>query len=361
MPSLPFLFSFLFLAALQGQLWSQNLAAYLAAAHANSPVLQENQNLAAIAGLEMDKAKAVFKMPEISTTGNFLYAPVVEGAGYDAAITNGAWYSAQLNVNQAFFTRPQVEAQVKNSLVGQEIYRQNSALSQQAGEKVGSGQLLFTLETKEHRAINAGPDLKKSDLARMGVVSVHAPAGGVLLTLEQRQGDFVSEGSTLCTIARSDKIGFRLSVPYEFNNFVNPGTACTIELPDKTRLPGRVSENLNTAAITSQTQTFLVKPLRPVAVPEGLNVTVIVQTEAARQAVVLPKSAILTNETMDEFWVMRLVNDSTAVKVPVTLGLTAGEAVQVTSPAFSPKDRILTEGNYGLEDTALVKIKPRIE
>jgi len=228
---------------------------------------------------------------------------------------------------------------------------------QEAGEKVSSGQILFTLETKEHRAINASEELKNTDLAKMGVVSVHAPANGAILTLGQRRGDFVSEGSTLCTIARSDKIGFRMSVPYEFNNYVKIGTACTIELPDRTRLPGRVVENLNTAAITSQTQTFLVKPLKPVAVPEGLNVAITVQTEGSAKAVVLPKSAILANETMDEFWVMQLVNDSTAVKVPVTLGLKTGESVQVKTPIFSNEDRILMEGNYGLGDTALVKVQ----
>ena len=232
---------------------------------------------------------------------------------------------------------------------------------QEAGEKVGSGQTLFILETKEHRAINANDDLKKSDLAKMGVVSVHAPASGVILSLDQRQGDFVSEGSTLCTIARSDKIGFRLSVPFEYNQFVKTGVNVTIELPDKTRLPARVAENLNTATITSQTQTFMVKPLKSVALPEGLNALVIVQMEGASRAAVLPKTAILTNETMDEFWVMQLINDSTAVKVPVTLGLTTGEEVEVKTPSFSTTDRILTEGNYGLEDTALVKVKLREE
>lgn len=229
----------------------------------------------------------------------------------------------------------------------------------EVGEKVVNGQTLFTLETREHRAINSDAELRKSDLAKMGVVSVHAPAGGVILSLDQRQGEFVAEGATLCTIALSDKIGFRLSVPYEFNQFVKIGTNCTIELPDKTRIPGRITENLNTATITSQTQTFLVKPLKPVALPEGLNVSIIVQTEGSAKATVLPKSAILSNETMDEFWVMKLLDDSTAVKVPVTLGLTAGETVQVKSPVFSAEDRILTEGNYGLEDTALVKIKSR--
>ncbi|HMQ62251.1 MAG TPA: HlyD family efflux transporter periplasmic adaptor subunit [Flavilitoribacter sp.] len=229
------------------------------------------------------------------------------------------------------------------------------------GEIVGAGQLLYTLETREHRAINADEELKRTDLAGMGILNVNAPAGGVVLTLEQRRGDFVSEGSTLCTIARSDRIGFRLSVPYEFNRYVTTGTGCTVELPDGVQFPARVAERLSTAVITSQTQTYLVKPLKPVALPEGLNVMIIIPTNGAERAAVLPKSAVLANETMDEFWVMQLINDSTAVKIPVTLGLTTGESVQIQTPAFSPGDRILFEGNYGLGDTALVKIKLRKE
>ncbi|MCB9282694.1 MAG: HlyD family efflux transporter periplasmic adaptor subunit [Lewinellaceae bacterium] len=229
----------------------------------------------------------------------------------------------------------------------------------EVGESVKKGQELYLIETREHRAINADEALKNTDLAEMGIVRVYAPADGALLTLDQRQGDFVGEGATLCTMARSDKVGFRLSLPYEFNRYVQPGTDCIIELPDQTRLPGRVAENLSTTSVTSQTQTFLVKPLKPTLTPEGLNVMVIVQTQQYKQAVLLPKPAILANETMDAFWVMQLVNDSTAVKIPVTLGLTTGEEVQVTHPAFSAEDRILIEGNYGLEDTAFVRIGNR--
>ncbi|MCB0585756.1 MAG: hypothetical protein KDD06_10600, partial [Phaeodactylibacter sp.] len=158
-----------------------------------------------------------------------------------------------------------------------------------------------------------------------------------------------------------DKTGFRLSVPFEYSNFVNIGARCTIELPDKSRLPARVTENLSTTNATSQTLAFLVKPLKPLMLPEGLAVMVIFQTRSAGQAAILPRSAILANETMDEFWVMQLVNDSTAVKVPVALGMASGDSVQVVRPAFPPSALILTEGNYGLEDTALVKIKSQVE
>jgi uncharacterized NAD(P)/FAD-binding protein YdhS len=68
----------------------------------------------------------------------------------------------------------------------------------------------------------------------------------------------------------------------------------------------------------------------------------------------LPKSSVLSDETQSNYWVMKLINDSTAVKVPITKGIETGDTVQIISPRFSPTDKILSGGNYGLSDTASV-------
>jgi uncharacterized NAD(P)/FAD-binding protein YdhS len=70
----------------------------------------------------------------------------------------------------------------------------------------------------------------------------------------------------------------------------------------------------------------------------------------------LPKSALLTDETQSEFWVMKMIDSSTAVKVPITQGIETGDKVEILSPPFSPNDKIVVTGNYGLPDTAKVKI-----
>ncbi|HAL81083.1 MAG TPA: RND transporter, partial [Mucilaginibacter sp.] len=70
----------------------------------------------------------------------------------------------------------------------------------------------------------------------------------------------------------------------------------------------------------------------------------------------LPKSAILANETQTAFWVMKLLNDTTAIKVPVKEGIQSGDRVEILSPKFSSQDKIVVTGNYGLTDTAKVKI-----
>ena len=128
---------------------AQTLQAYLDSAGINNPVVLENRNLSAIAELEAAKIKAQYRWPEISTTANFLYAPVVRDFGYDNSITNGALYSAQVNANMPLFTGPQMEAQVKNSLLNQQVYRQNTVLSQHDLTRQVTEQYILTWQNLE--------------------------------------------------------------------------------------------------------------------------------------------------------------------------------------------------------------------
>ena len=70
----------------------------------------------------------------------------------------------------------------------------------------------------------------------------------------------------------------------------------------------------------------------------------------------MPKAAVLTDETQSEFWVMKLINDSTAVKTLVKKGIESGYRIEILSPLFSPQEKVLITGNYGLPDTAKVQI-----
>ena len=56
------------------------------------------------------------------------------------------------------------------------------------------------------------------------------------------------------------------------------------------------------------------------------------------------------------FGVMKLVNDSIAIKVPVKKGIESSEKIEILEPVFSSSDRIIISGNYGLADTAKVNI-----
>lgn len=225
------------------------------------------------------------------------------------------------------------------------------------GAQVRAGQPLYQLETKERRAL--GRLAISGDTAIIGLVTVRASSGGVISTFDKQQtGDYVLEGTQLCTIAENSALAVQVNVPYEYEALARPGRTCRVRLPDGRALTATFTTPLTTVNALAQTQSVLARITRPIPLPENLTVQVDVTSQANAQAQLLPKAAVLSDEMLQHFWVMRLLNDSTAIKVPVQLGERTTTTVEVRSPHFGIGDRIVTEGNYGLPDTARVLVTP---
>jgi multidrug efflux pump subunit AcrA (membrane-fusion protein) len=245
---------------------------------------------------------------------------------------------------------------LRKNLVTAPIPAYLTAVHIRLGERVSKGQLLFELQTREARALGDELVVGDSTVRALGRIRVIAPSDGIVTTLDRQMGDYALEGSALCTLAESSDLVFQVNTPFEVHDAVKPGTECTIRLPDGTTVEGRVATELIAMDRLSQTQAYVVKPLRSVVLPEGLLVRVAVVVERHADAQVLPRSAVLADELLEREWVMQLLNDSLAVQVPVRIGLRTDSLVEVVDPAFAPDDRILVEGNYGLPDSALVRI-----
>ncbi len=225
------------------------------------------------------------------------------------------------------------------------------------GDPVKEGQVLYQLETKERRALGSQAVMPDSASTSFGKITVKAPASGIISTLDKQQiGDYVLEGGQLCTIAESSALSFAVNVPFEFKKFAIAGKKCSLVFPDNSIHSATFTTPLTSMNALAQTQTILAKSDNAVFLPENLIVKVLVSknTEAPQQ--ILPKACVLSDEMLENFWVMQLINDSTAVKIPVTLGSRNRESVEVTSPAFKQEAKFLLSGNYGLPDTAFVKV-----
>ena len=225
------------------------------------------------------------------------------------------------------------------------------------GDPVRQGQVLYLLETKERRALGSQAVVPDSSALSFGKITIKAPASGIISTLDKQQiGDYVLEGGQLCTIAESNALAFAVNVPFEFTPFAKAGMKCTLVLPDESRHPATFTTPLTTMNSLAQTQTTLAKASESLFLPENLIVKVVVNKSAEAKQQVLPKACVLTDEMMEKFWVMKLMNDSTAVKVPVTPGVRNLDLVEIIEPKFKPDDKFLISGNYGLPDTALVNV-----
>ncbi len=225
------------------------------------------------------------------------------------------------------------------------------------GQLVRAGQTVFTMQTKESRTLHLDKLTGDPRLKFSGIIQIKSGRAGILATVDKLAGDYVQDGEQLGLTYDKSRFGFILDVPVTQLRYVRTGQSCRIVLPDGRVLAGRVAEVLPTADAGIQTQRYTVRPVGPVPdLPENLAVQVELDRTAPHRAATLPRGAVLTNETQTEFWVMRLLNDSTAVKVPVTVGTQAQDHIEIKTPAFGPRDRILLSGNYGLDDTAAVQV-----
>ena len=225
------------------------------------------------------------------------------------------------------------------------------------GDKVIKGQVLYELQTKESKALGKQSFNIDTSITNIGIIKIYAPASGIISTFDKQQtGDYVLEGTQLCTIAESNDLAFQINVPYEFTQFTKVGTHCTITLPDNSVHAAIITTPLSAMNSLAQTQTILAKCKESLFLPENLIVKIQVIKNMKGNKQIVAKPCVLSDEMMQEFWVMKLINDSTAVKVPVIIGNKNDKEIEINSPQFNSNDRIIINGNYGLTDTALVKI-----
>lgn len=225
------------------------------------------------------------------------------------------------------------------------------------GDYVNRGQVLFVLKTKEAEAIGNAVNELNPNFKFSGVNVIKAGASGYVTQINRQAGDYVQDGEQLAAINDAKSFVFVMNVPYQYKDDVTVGKQVEITLPDNERLLGTVQSSLPMVDSASQTQSVSVRVNAPHSIPVNLVAKVKIVKVSKAATASLNKNAVLTDETQANFWVMKMINDSTAVKVPVIKGIETGDKVEILSPDFSPQDKILISGNYGLADTALVIVQ----
>ena len=223
------------------------------------------------------------------------------------------------------------------------------------GDVVQAGRVLYILKTKEAEALGSIAQ-KDSTLHFKGEMIIKAPSSGIITELNKSANDYVADGEQLCAIAQQNSFVFELSVPFEQNKFVHVGQKCDLLLPDNTVVSGNIISKLASVDAVSQTENYVIKPSTNRYLPENLVATVQITINGKLHTQVVDKNCVLTDETVEKFWVMKLINDSTAVKIPIIKGISTDTKVEILSPTFSKEYRLVDTGNYGLPDTAYVKI-----
>lgn len=217
----------------------------------------------------------------------------------------------------------------------------------QPGARVKLGQTLCRMESKEQHALG---------YAERPLILLKAERDGIVLDVLRQAGDYAAEGTTLFTIAETGSLAFEINVPYELRQYARNGSKCILELPDGSRLRATVSAPLATMNVAAQSERVIARAKAPF-LPEGMNVKAIFSSgRSAGKTLLIQKSAVQSNETLTEHWVMKLSGNGTAVKVPVETGNANATHIEIKSTDLSPHDRIVLTGGYGLENGARVAV-----
>jgi multidrug efflux pump subunit AcrA (membrane-fusion protein) len=256
--------------------------------------------------------------------------------------------SILLNATSRFLLKTSVKSEVNGYLRKVNI---------QLGQKVSQGEEIFEIRSKESEHL--GNTISKLDTSFhfSGLVHIKSPAPGYVTSLAYQAGDYVQDNEVLATISDLGSLVFLLELPYELTPWLAENKTVDLTLPDGKKYRGTINSSMPEVDPVSQTQSYVIRVPGISSIPENLAATVRFKKTSRSKAVILPKSAILSDETQSDFWIMKLVDSSTAVKVPVTVGLVTSGQAEILEPVLEASDQVLVTGNYGLPDTARVIIE----
>ena len=245
------------------------------------------------------------------------------------------------------------------------------------GDPVTAGQVVGTMVSRNSAAARTGaramleaartPE-ESSDarravaLAAQGLVEapLRAPENGVVVTHAAGEGDLVSEGDSIVTIAVAGSVVFVAQIVQSDLPRVRPGQAATIALAARAQplrgvvhaiLPAASSENLSASVSLDFTGGNA-----PVEV--GLFGTARIAVGVRPNAIAVPAAALLRDDVYGTSRVALAGEDGIAHWVEVTPGLAADGRFEITAPRLAVHSRVIVSGQVGLPEGAHVRIEP---
>jgi multidrug efflux pump subunit AcrA (membrane-fusion protein) len=256
----------------------------------------------------------------------------------------------ELNANSQYQVKGIIRANVSGYV---------TSLPWNTGDRINAGSIFAEIKTKEQSALN-NIDIKDKSLQQFQTaIKINVGVSGIVNTVNYSQGDFVNEGDILGEVVQPTSLVLMINVPYEYHEFAGVGKSCTVILPDGKLIPSIISEAMPTVDANSQTQPFLIHPSSGVQLPDGMNLIVHIPLKEVKNVLSVPRGAVQSDETQENFWVMKVINNSMAVKVPVVIGLQNDSIIEIKSGNITQHDMIVVNGSYGMPDSSSIVISKK--
>lgn len=193
-------------------------------------------------------------------------------------------------------------------------------------------------------------NLKKN----IGDCTVTAPISGVIATRGVERGGFASQASPAYTIMDLSTVKVEVGVSEQVLNTIKIGDPVSVRMTaiSETPLTGTVT---TISPSSGQTGTYIVKVEMKNGdgkIKAGMMAEVSFTMESAQDTIILPRSAVIEKD--EETYVYVIEND-TAKKVPVELGIEAEESVEIKS-GLKNGDAVVIKGQTYISDGEAVHV-----
>jgi RND family efflux transporter MFP subunit len=186
--------------------------------------------------------------------------------------------------------------------------------------------------------------------------SIYAPFDGVVTERLLDPGAFAGPNQPIVQVSELDTVYVNANVPDEDLAYVQPGHVAQFTSPS---LPGRTFTgriaDVN-ATPTSGTLSYRARIREPNpggTLRGGMLVSMIVQKERHRDAIVVPRSAVFSGDQGTNVYT---IVDGKAKAVPVELGLTTDTLAEVQGAGVHPGMSVITTRPDALQDGSVVAV-----
>lgn len=211
------------------------------------------------------------------------------------------------------------------------------------------------LKAAQGQLSSAEGKLKGAD-AQVAYSEIHSPINGVVTDRPLFAGETAAAGAPLITVMDTSSLLAKAHVAQSVVQQMKVGDEAQIQVPGVadpvTAKVSLISPALDPGSTT--VEVWLRIDNKKGALKVGTPVKALITGRTVQNALKIPNSAVLTAQDGSKS-VMVIGPDGAAHKKAVSLGISDGEDVQITS-GVSPADMVITGGAYGLDENTKVKV-----
>jgi HlyD family secretion protein len=198
----------------------------------------------------------------------------------------------------------------------------------------------------------------KGAAAQVSYSEIRSPIDGVVTDRPLFAGETAAAGAALITVMDTSALLAKAHIAQSLAQRMKLGDGASILVPGVTE-PVAAKVSLISPALdpgSTTVEVWLKVENKSGALKVGTPVKVSITGRTVAQALKIPVSSVLTAQEGTKS-VMVVGSDGAAHRKDVTLDIQDGDDVQITS-GVSPTDMVITNGAYGLDDGAKVRIGP---